>query len=76
MATVAEPKVPEESAEKRREKETAELERTFQQAVAEYCRVRNQQAKRIDALRELRGEAEQFASAENEGKHFNAQLYL
>lgn len=58
---------PKESAAQKQARETEELQKAFHAAVVEYCKVRNEQAKKIDVLRELRGEAEQSASVISEG---------
>ncbi|KAI1716285.1 nuclear pore complex protein [Ditylenchus destructor] len=41
-------------------------ENAFRESVAEYCRIRNSQAKKIDLLRELRRQAEQQVSSFNQ----------
>ncbi|KAI1724476.1 CBR-NPP-14 protein [Ditylenchus destructor] len=41
-------------------------ENVFRKSVAEYCRIRNLQAKKIDLLRELRRQAEQQVSSSNQ----------
>uniref|UniRef100_A0A915CPR9 Nuclear pore complex protein Nup214 n=1 Tax=Ditylenchus dipsaci TaxID=166011 RepID=A0A915CPR9_9BILA len=62
--TVEMPK--EETLAERQAKELVQLEQAFEKAVGEYCKQRNAQAKKVDALRELRGETEQWSSTQND----------
>jgi len=59
--------VPKENEAEREAKELETMEATFRQSVAEYCNLRNAQAKKLDVLRELRAEAEQCASVADDG---------
>ena len=54
--------------ENERKDELTRLQSHFKQAVADYCKARNAQTKRLDALRELRGKVEEEASLIDEGK--------
>ena len=68
----AEPKPdPAQQAAERERKEIETLDENFKRLVADYCKLRNAQAKKIDVLRALRDQAEECISSIDLGIYFS-----